>query len=544
MQDVQVLEAYTLRPDGHKIQVMPTAIMTKESPASMGAPMFSDAKIKVIVFPEVTVGAKLFIEFKFDQKIPLFPGHFFLRDWMPLHVPFGNYQIDMTAPKELALYSESRYLKEERWQDQDGTRHWRWTGANANPIAPEPGAVDGFDYAPRLVVSSFQNYASFAKAYQDRAQDKAKVTPKIQALADQITKDIADRQETIRALYHWVSKNIRYVAIYLNAGGVVPHDAETILGNRYGDCKDHVVLLEALLAAKGIASSPALINLGNAYSLPQVAALHVFNHVITYLPEEQLYLDSTAQYAPFGMLPSGAIGKDVLLTATGQLSRTPAMTSAENGTYSKVTIKIHADGSATGSSEINAKGMFEVNLRARIASEMAQPGERVVANLLAKNKENGSGTINRGEPGNLEKPYVLTSAFNIDSLVSLAGPGALTVPLGISSTDIENFANSTTLKGRQFPYVCGSSTFEEERIIEFPSGMKIVAVPKNTQFSNKYVQYTSSYALQGQKLMAKRRYQSTRPSRVCDPADYALSKELARVVQRDLRAPILFEGVE
>src|SRR5262249_540099 len=205
---------------------------------------------------------------------------------------------------------------------------------------------------------------------------------------------------------------------------------------------------------------------------------------------------------------------------------------------------IQADGSATGTSEITARGMFEVNLRARIASEMAQPGERVVANLLAKNKENGSGTLQRGEPGNLEKPYVLTSTFTIETLVNLSGPGALTVPLGLSSTDIENFATNTTLKGRHFPYVCGSSTYEEERTVEFPSGMKILAVPKNVQFSNTYAQYTSSYALQGQTLLAKRRYQSTRPSRVCDPADYNLHKELVHVVQRDLHAQILFEAVE
>jgi len=42
----------------------------------------------------------------------------------------------------------------------------------------------------------------------------------------------------------------------------VPHDAQSILDNRYGDCKDHVVILEALLEAVGIDSSPALINSG------------------------------------------------------------------------------------------------------------------------------------------------------------------------------------------------------------------------------------------------------------------------------------------
>jgi hypothetical protein len=49
------------------------------------------------------------------------------------------------------------------------------------------------------------------------------------------------------------------VAIFLGNGGYEPHDAATVLENRYGDCKDHVALLEALLKAKGIASVPVLV---------------------------------------------------------------------------------------------------------------------------------------------------------------------------------------------------------------------------------------------------------------------------------------------
>ncbi len=70
-------------------------------------------------------------------------------------------------------------------------------------------------------------------------------------------------------LSDWVRKNIRYVAVYVGAGGVVPHSAQAVLDNRYGDCKDHVALLEALLKAVAIESSPALINAGNAYVLPR-----------------------------------------------------------------------------------------------------------------------------------------------------------------------------------------------------------------------------------------------------------------------------------
>ncbi len=50
------------------------------------------------------------------------------------------------------------------------------------------------------------------------------------------------------------AQNIRYVAVYLGNGGLEPNSAQSILDNHYGDCKDHVTILEALLAAK---ASPA-----------------------------------------------------------------------------------------------------------------------------------------------------------------------------------------------------------------------------------------------------------------------------------------------
>ena len=53
LQQVDVNSAYTLKSDGRKIPVGPDAIIVQQSPASQNAPMLSDLKQKVIIFPEV-----------------------------------------------------------------------------------------------------------------------------------------------------------------------------------------------------------------------------------------------------------------------------------------------------------------------------------------------------------------------------------------------------------------------------------------------------------------------------------------------------------
>ena len=87
----------------------------------------------------------------------------------------------------------------------------------------------------------------------------------MQALADRLTAGAAEQREVALRLYHYVASEIRYVAAFLGDGRVVPRDAETVLAEGWGDCKDHSALLQALLAAKGIEAQPALISLRDTY---------------------------------------------------------------------------------------------------------------------------------------------------------------------------------------------------------------------------------------------------------------------------------------
>lgn len=78
-----------------------------------------------------------------------------------------------------------------------------------------------------------------------------------------------------------------------------------------------------MLAAVGIESSPALVNLGNAYVLPKVPTLGLLNHAITYVPSLNLYLDSTAEGIAAGYLPVPVLDKPVVLSKSGDVGHTP-----------------------------------------------------------------------------------------------------------------------------------------------------------------------------------------------------------------------------
>src|SRR5580704_16149994 len=137
-------------------------------------------------------------------------------------------------------------------------------------------------------------------------------------------------------------------------------EAASVLHNKFGDCKDKATLMSALLAAKGIAAEAALLNLGNAYTLPEPPTMGALNHVILYLPEFDLYDDPTATFAAFGVLVAENYDKPVVRIGTGGaiLAHTPPMRPADHTTRAKTTIRVAADGMVTGETEERNTGVF------------------------------------------------------------------------------------------------------------------------------------------------------------------------------------------
>ena len=74
LQELKIIKAFTITPDGRRIDVKPEDILEQQSPISANAPMFDDYKVKVVVFPAVAIGSRLGVHVMKTQKIPLFKG--------------------------------------------------------------------------------------------------------------------------------------------------------------------------------------------------------------------------------------------------------------------------------------------------------------------------------------------------------------------------------------------------------------------------------------------------------------------------------------
>ena len=68
LEDLEVVEAYTLQPDGSRITVPPDRIRTQET---VEEAMYSDDKVRVIIYPQVKPGSQLVM--RVQSVVQLYP---------------------------------------------------------------------------------------------------------------------------------------------------------------------------------------------------------------------------------------------------------------------------------------------------------------------------------------------------------------------------------------------------------------------------------------------------------------------------------------
>lgn len=544
LETVEIVEAYTIRPDGSKIHVEKDKIRTQDETESDGSSIYSDRKVTIIIFPKIEVGSQVYYKAKTVQHTPTFPGHFYWSSFFTPHRPYEEFKVYLTHDAEIDLQFDLMGATggrvESQATDPKGSKRYFFNFKQLSSYPAESGRVGLYDFAPHIMISSFKEFAALGKAYQVRAHEKAKPTPDIAKLAKEIIGKETDQLKQARLLYNWVSRNIRYVGVYVGAGGFVPHDAQSILDHRYGDCKDHVVMLESLLTSVGIDSSPALVNSGDSYLLHKLAITSPFNHVITYLPKFKLFLDSTDEFSPFGTLDDEVMDKPVLLTATGEVSRTPKTSPEKDFAIVTTKIKLQNDGGVVGRSKVEMNGFIESDSRATQFGYENRDQEEIINGLLERFNERGTGSFKAGNPKDLDAPWEIVSEFALKPVVNVPGPSAMTVPVGIAPGYLRNISKNTAPKSRRFPATCRSVRYVEKTELEFPRQIKVDRVPKNVKFKTGALQFHATYNLQGKTLTIHRQYTSDRGSSVCDASDDRHWDAISEVLQHDMRSQIFF----
>jgi Domain of Unknown Function with PDB structure (DUF3857)/Transglutaminase-like superfamily len=519
MQSFEIVSAFTEKANGTTVAVDLTTVITRDVATGLGAVFLRDLKVVTVIFPDVAVGDTLVLTSRKTIYSDTFAGHFEMMIPLPRNISRADSTVRVTAPSSLPLQVGVQGEGMQHIATTNGTETQHLiTYRGRPPLPPEDRMTSPLDRDPSISISTFASYEELARSYWDTARDAIEVTPEIARLADEITRGINDKRAQARAISAWVKTNVRYVFVVLGATRVVPHSAAVVLKNRYGDCKDHAVLMSALLAAKEIGVEHVLINGQNSYTLPEPATMGHLNHVILYLPEFGIYDDPTVQFASFGVLAGEEYDKPVVHVSDRRVyrARTPAMKSEDHLSIRRTRLSVATDGTVSGETEQFGTGLFALNVRAVSASLQATGLEQSAEEYLRRANAPGKGRFEIGSLTDLSDSHSTRARFAYDARMIIKPSMNFAIPIGLGiQARPGDYVLGPLLPGRKLPFTCLAATQVEQIELIFAEGVPLPQKIDDRRIETKSFVYTAEYRLENRSLKVRREFVSRVPGQVC-----------------------------
>lgn len=485
--ELVAIEAYTRKPDGRRVPVAPDAIEDRPEPTAL----LPDRRRKTALFPAVAAGDQLVLRYILRRRTPLFPGHF--DDlWSAPYLVHGRTTLIYDMPPSMPLHADAAGMAPIVLASPPGQRRYAWRDDGRRPGGDHDGgrieadAVSAVDDGRRLAVSTFADYPALAGAVRGRAAGQAWPTSALAALAHRLGDGLPDAHARVRAVSDWVRAN-RPDAV---GGRDPPHAAPGTPGDM-----ESTALLAALLAALDIASTPALVNGGNTYTVPDAPTLGVFDRMLLYLPALDLFVDPKGA----GQLSPALLGKPALLLETGAFAMTPLL--QPHRTRAAATVDVGRDGWA----RVHVERGDESAAAARVSDDLSDD----------------------------------LSDYRID----LARAGALATTASAWSVVGDAVAAMTRERTRRHDFVCPALDAEDATRLRLPQGARVRMLPPALELMSGGLFYRAGYARQGRDVLVTRRLTFRHGRPTCTPADArAMRPALMRIV-RDLQRRIAVAGL-
>jgi len=287
--------------------------------------MYNDTKIIEFSLPSMKNGS--FIEYKltFNSKKQLINKHWSKSGYIGrFHINNSSARIDsvrsskieVSIPKTNKLFTKFYNIKvKPKIKTVENKKIYSWQFNDISKFDFEDlTAISYYRIVPNYSFSTMKNWSVLNNQFNEIFNEKVVVDSKIKNLASKITKNTKNDEEKIEKIYKYLQENIKYVFANFGSGGFTPHSTHEILENLYGDCKDQSILFISLLRAVGIEAHPTIVNASLFTKFDkEIVMPQYFNHMITYIPSKNLWVDTTGSNFTFPGTSVNTIDKNSLI---------------------------------------------------------------------------------------------------------------------------------------------------------------------------------------------------------------------------------------
>lgn len=553
----QFTQVEVIRPDGTVIPVDVAAnsrVMIDRS--QMDANIYNpNDKILSVNLPELGVGDVVHYKMKDDFSKVRIPGSF--SDMVMLEGPYPIVHTTYTLVAPAALPLQRTALRdpvgntvthsERRVGD---TIIYEWQGSHIPQAFPESDMPSFHTVSQRVLVSTIPDWEWISRWYWKLSEPHlGQVTPEMEARVKELVKGLETPEEQIRAIFTWVSQDVRYLGLTLekNAPGYEPHPVNMTFERKAGVCRDKAALLVAMLRLGGFDAYPVLIMSGPKKD-PEVA-LPFFNHAISAVRMSDgryLLMDSTDEHSRELFPPYLNNCSYLVATPAGEtLHTSPSVPARDNVLKITTTARLTTDGRLHARSQMRFLGINDSAYRGFFARA---PQEQQQAYFEQALKDAFPGAVLR-KMEILPKKIMDTSAtleVHLDFEVPHALVGKnqvvmLSVPsLGKHVGIVRMLIDKMGLEKRRYPlfsqYACG---VEEEFVLDLGQAVgPMISIPAPVVQHSREMNFDQSFEVQDNVLTSKRLFTLNLPE--YNPEEYVRLKQALVKREQDQRGECIF----
>jgi hypothetical protein len=517
---VTSIQTWAISTSGHVTQSGKRDLVNEA--AYPGYVLYSDDRVKKVMVPGAEDGSLIGYEIITQGRI-LVNGETFP---MEGKIPYRSSELHVSAPSGSVRWFVNH-------PDRVQVVNQSATGAdfhseNRPAIPDEDDAPPVSSLAAMVAVNydakgpaAMQSWEEAGHDYHVLFDDGEKPSGELSAQVDSLSADKTDNLAKLNALYSYVSRNIRYVAIEIGKGGYQPHQAADVFKYKYGDCKDKANLLITMLNKIGIRAYPALVGTrGDVEADPTVPTLTTFDHMIVALPVGEslrpavekfpaydskakiLWIDPTSEADPLGNLPEMDQGVFALIAypERGDLRKIPEAPVEGNGTRYSAQVRLEPDGRGSADVEVRYLGARNTEMRyfyrERSQADILKVFESRVANYV-----NGARFQRASISGVEDSGQQIRETFSFQGDFSSASSGDswLFQPLFLSGISEPELGP----RPRKLPLEVGTPwQIRGTYRIELPANMRVANLPNPTQLKSDFGGFDVAYSLDGNNLVA------------------------------------------
>ena len=487
---VQLRAARVYRTDGGVDETVETGEGPADNPAIA---MYTSARMFYVQFPRLEVGDVVELRYRIEEVTSrnVFADYFGEVFHMQSSEPTRNAEYVVIAPKSRQLVFRASTLPglQRDQKEKDDRRIYRFYAPQVAPVLPEPQMPSWSEELAHVHVSTYEAWKDVGSWYWGLAKEQLHPDDSVREKALELTKGLKTDEEKVRAIYGWVVKRTRYVALEFGIYGYKPRRASQTLARGWGDCKDKAALIVSMLRVLDIPANMVIVRSSLRGAFPtEPASLAPFDHAIAYVPSLDLYLDGTAEYTGSTELPAFDRGSMALIVRpdTSELVTLPDPPASETRRAKQLRADLQSDGSAKVSMDYEVSGAIAPQWRIRYHGESTQR-DRIAADM-AQNLPGfvltpGKAGVKTNDFENIEQPVQLSVRGSSPSFARRQEQ-ELSVPVTPADRFVGRFAS---LSKRSLDVVLPYRwTIDETWTVELPGGSKVREMPKAASVSTRF----------------------------------------------------------